>query len=209
MRAFDGFKAHLVAFVAALGIFFGLSSAVDAQERYLLQKGDRISVSVMEDPGLDQTSLIRPDGLISVPIAGAVTAAGRTPEQLQSTIASRLSSTFAVRPTVTVALLERFEEPEELPEEEIIPVVYVLGQVGAPGTIPMKKPLSLLQALAIAGGPGAFAATDRISVRRGTGDAEIVTTFNYEAVEDGGAVGGNIELVEGDVIIVPERGLFD
>lgn len=203
-------QGHRVAVFLTLALLvFAIGRPVDAQDgdRYLLQKGDRIAVSVMEDPGLDQTSLIRPDGFISLPIAGAVEAAGRTPEQLQRAVANRLSSTFAVRPTVTVALLEQFQADEE--EEEDFPVIYVLGQVGAPGQIEMKKPLSLLQALAIAGGPGAFAATKRISVRRGSGASEIVTMFDYDAIEDGSAVGGNVELADGDVVIVPERGLFD
>lgn len=190
------------------GIFFAAASLIvaagatvaDAQDRYILKKGDKIAVSVLEDPLMDQTSLIRPDGRISLPIVGSILAEGMTPEDLQAIIARNLRQTFAARPTVTVSLVET--------EEEVLAAVYVVGQVKEPGRVDMEAPLSVLQALAVAGGPGPFAATERILIRKRQGGQESVVTFNYKALERGDG-GSDIMLTEGDVIVVPERTLFD
>jgi polysaccharide export outer membrane protein len=84
-----------------------------------------------------------------------------------------------------------------------------MGEVGAPGRYDLERPVDVLQALAIAGGPGAFAARNRIQVRRQAADGERVMLFDYESLEDGATPRQLVELRDGDVIIVPERGLFD
>ncbi len=66
-----------------------------------------------------------------------------------------------------------------------------------------------MQAIALAGGLGQFAAKQRIQIRRKINGAESIFTFNYAAFEAGTNLKDNIEIREGDVIIVPERGLFD
>jgi polysaccharide export outer membrane protein len=203
------FQQTIVTTLSAFSLSWFLLFAgepVAAQDSYILKAGDRIGVSVMEDPVMDQTSLIRPDGRISIPIAGSVTAAGETPEELQRKIANRLSSTFTFTPTVTVSLLAT---AEDVIEPEDVPFIYILGQVANPGRIEMAKPITLVQALAVAGGPGPFAATRKIFVRRTGQSEEVATTFDYEAFEDGGSLVGDILLQDGDVIVVPERGLFD
>ena len=78
-------------------------------------------------------------------------------------------------------------------------------------TVAVETGTTLLQALALAGGPARFAATKRIQLRRtdpSTG-REKLYLFNYRAVERGGAIQSMIALREGDVIIVPERRLFE
>lgn len=187
-----------LALVAVAICAAGVTGAT-AQERYLLRSGDTIAVSVLEDPGMDQTALIRPDGRISLPIVGSVLAEGMTAEELQEMISKELVKSFVTAPTVTVALVQT--------EDEEFPSVYVIGQVNAPGRIEMQNPLTLLQALAMAGGPGPFAATGRISLRRAALDGSQVLMFDYDAVEQGG--GQDLSLVEGDVIVVPERGIFE
>ena len=75
----------------------------------------------------------------------------------------------------------------------------------------MQPGTTLLQAIALAGGLDRFAATKRIQLRRtdpSTGQ-ERLYLFNYNAVERGGAIQSMITLREGDVIIVPERRLFE
>ncbi|HVH03956.1 MAG TPA: hypothetical protein VM891_13625 [Amaricoccus sp.] len=70
---------------------------------------------------------------------------------------------------------------------------------------------NLLQAIALGGGLGRFAATKRIQLRRtdsATGQ-ERLYLFNYNAVERGGAIESMITLREGDVVLVPERHLFE
>ena len=89
--------------------------------------------------------------------------------------------------------------------------IYVVGQVGEPGQREVEAGTTLLQAIALAGGLDRFAATKRIQLRRtdpSTGQ-ERLYIFNYNAVERGGAIQSMITMREGDVIVVPERRLFE
>ncbi|CAN5650919.1 hypothetical protein BH23PSE1_BH23PSE1_04040 [soil metagenome] len=199
-------KRLLLAVMAALlAVPLLLAGTAFAQTAgYRLQPGDQIAVSVLEDETLDRQLLVLPDGNISVPLAGSVQAAGRTVQQIEASIADRLAPNFAVRPSVFVSvtavqdILDTFN-------------IFVLGRVGAPGLKEVEIGTTLLQAIALGGGFDRFAATRRIQLRRtdpATGQ-ERLFVFNYNAVERGGAISAMIALREGDVIIVPERRLFE
>lgn len=194
--------------VAAAGVASAQSGGT-----YVLKIGDVVQVIVLEDPELTRTALIRPDGKISLPIAGTLTAEGRTPEQLRSIIRSRLAGNFIEPPSVTVAVSSvALEDPEvEEPAEE--KEFFVLGEVARPGryTFDEDETVTILEALSIAGGPGAFAARKRIQIREVVEEVETVRLFNYDAVEEGFAVTASdlAALADGAVIIVPERGLFE
>jgi polysaccharide biosynthesis/export protein len=171
---------------------------------YRIQEGDTLNVSVLEDETLNSQVLVLPDGRISVPLAGAVQAEGRTVEQVEQTIADRLSGNFAVRPNVFVSVTG-------VSEEEDLLNIYVLGRVGSPGVREVETGTTLLQAIALGGGFDRFAATNRIQLRRTdpASGQERLYVFNYDAVERGGAIPSMLTLREGDVIIVPERRLFE
>lgn len=171
---------------------------------YRIQPGDVLSITVLEDETLNRQTLVLPDGRVSVPLAGSVRASGNTVESVERTIADRLASNFAVRPSVFVSVVSIDEESGVFP-------IYVLGQVQAPGEFEIEAGTTLLQAVALAGGPDRFAATRRIQLRRtdpSTGQEKLYI-FNYNAVERGGAIQSMITLRPGDVIIVPERRLFE
>lgn len=193
---------------------FTLSLSPVASQDYRLRLGDLIEVSVLEDPNFNRRLLVRPDGKVSMPVAGTVRAAGVTPEQLQVVLRDRLLSAFVDPPTVTVTLIglgpeplpEPFPEPEE--EEVILPAVYVIGEVGNPGKVEMVTEMTILQVLAMAGGPGPFAARSRIQVRRLVDGSEEIFLLDYDAIEEGSTLPSFVVL-NGDIIVVPERGLFD
>jgi polysaccharide export outer membrane protein len=171
---------------------------------YRIQPGDQLAITVLEDDTLNRTTLVLPDGRISVPLAGSIQAAGRSVESVESTIADRLASNFAVRPSVFVSVVAVTDELETFP-------IFVVGQVGEPGQRDVEPGTTMLQAIALAGGLDRFAATKRIQLRRAdpaTGQ-ERLYIFNYRAVERGGAIQSMITLREGDVIVVPERRLFE
>lgn len=175
-------------------------------EVYRLSPGDVINVSVLEDPSLDREILIQPDGRVALPLAGAVMAGGRTPSEVADVLRERLADDFVAPPTVTVSLSQQ----SATERERARPTIYVIGQVNNPGRFEVLEPLTALQALALAGGPGVFAATQRIQIRDQTiGGADTVRVFDYEAIEDGIPVGESIEVGDGDVIVVPEAGLFE
>lgn len=192
----------LAALTAAL-VWYG---AAGAQE-YLIQPGDRLGVSVLEDSTLDRQVLVRPDGRISLPLAGSIQAGGRTVESVEVAIRRALARDFVQPPTVTVSL-EALGDPTTLDPADSVSV-FVIGQVAQPGRYDIETPIDLLQALAIAGGPGVFAATERIQVRRRIDGSESVFLFDYDAIEDGLVPSEAILLSDGDVIVVPQRGLFE
>lgn len=195
---------RMVVIVAAALLWVCGATAQD----YLIRLGDRLDVSVLEDPAIGRQVLVRPDGRITLPLAGTLEAAGRTPEAVAATIRRALARDFVEPPTVTVAVVG-------LGAEALLPdgvagggSIYVLGQVGSPGRYDVALPIDILKMLAIAGGPGVFAATRRIQVRRrDSGDQ--VFLFDYDAVERGVVPLTPIELRDGDVVVVPERGLFE
>lgn len=169
--------------------------------------GDVLLINVLEDPTLDAEVLVRPDGIITVPLAGAVMAAGRTPEEIAAAVREKLRPNFIEPPSVTTAL--RALAAAGAAQEEELLTVYVLGEVNNPGGFAVKKPVGLLQALSLAGGAGIFAARERIQLRLRNGQgAEQVVLVDYEAIEDGAAA-PDILLGDGDTVVVPERGLFE
>lgn len=194
-------------FVGLVMTMVSLGSMALGQD-YLVQIGDRLEVSVLEDPGLGRTVLVRPDGRVTLPLAGSIEAAGSTPEALQVRIRNALAAQFVQPPTVTVSVVS-LGGGGEVPEDAVQATIYVLGQVGRPGNYQVVLPMDILQMLAIAGGPGTFAARQRIQVRRRGGDGESVLLFDYDKIEDGLVPSTEIQLVDGDVIVVPERRLFE
>jgi polysaccharide biosynthesis/export protein len=84
-----------------------------------------------------------------------------------------------------------------------------MGEVAGPGEFPVRKPTTVLQAIALGGGLSPFAAERRIQVHRKTGGHDEIHTFDFRAFRLGLNPTGNIVLRPGDVVVVPERGLFE
>jgi polysaccharide export outer membrane protein len=199
-------RRHLLAWLIAGLCVTGLAQAqTDSAGNYLLEPGDLIDISILEDPTLNRQALIRPDGNISMPLAGTIAAAGQTPEAVQRLIRRRLSKDFVKPPTVTVSLAAVAEE--NVWED---PAFYVLGEVNEPGRYNFdgEKPITVLQALSLAGGLDVFAARKRVQIRRYAGDNETLLLFDYDAVESGEGSLQPLFIEDGDVIVVPERGIF-
>ncbi|MEM7239261.1 MAG: polysaccharide biosynthesis/export family protein [Pseudomonadota bacterium] len=200
----------------AVGLVLTITgSAAMAEELdgpYLLEPGDVIDISVLEDPELNRQALVRPDGKVSMPIAGTLDAAGRSPEQLMRVIRARLAGNFIEPPNVTVALVS-LADPDEQDDEDETSTVYILGEVNRPGRYDYQteEPINILQALTLAGGPGVFAARQRIQVREIVDQTDTLRLFDYDAAEDGVLVTNQDlgTLADGAIIIVPERGLFE
>ena len=174
------------------------STAAAGQE---LQVGDVIEVTVYQDPKLNRQVVIGPTGMISFPLAGHLQAGGTTPRDLENALRSRLRKKYATDLDITVSLVTRDEGQK--------PRIFVTGEVNKPGPHSIQPGTTVLQAIALSGGLGPFAAKQRIQVLRREAGVESVHVFNYRAFESGQEVQGNIELRPGDVIIVPERGLFE
>lgn len=190
--------------LALLTTFVG---AANAQDGYKLRGGDTLTVEVLEDPALNRTLLIAPDGRITMPLAGGVRAAGRTLESVQAELATKLTPNFAASPTVYLALQSRADVPtrSSTPTQAALIGVFVMGEASKPGRLDLAPGTTVLQAFAQMGGFSKFAATKRIQLRRGTQ----IYPLNYNAIEAGKSNAGNTVLSDGDVIVVPQRKLFE
>ncbi|ARE42509.1 Periplasmic protein involved in polysaccharide export (plasmid) [Rhodovulum sp. P5] len=188
------------------------AAAAQAQEQYRVKPGDVLSVEVLEDNSLNRSLVVLPDGRISFPFAGSLVAAGRTVGQIESAITSAISGNFTITPNVFVAVQPATDDGSAA-DGYLGPVinVYFLGEVGTPGLREVEKGTTFLQALSLGGGLTNFAATKRIQLRRAdpkTG-AQKVYQIDYHAIMRGATMARDITLRDGDVILVPERRLFE
>lgn len=175
-----------------------------AQSGYTIQPGDQLSIEVLEDPSLNRQVLVLPDGSFTFPLVGRVNASGQSPLAIQSALASGLAPNFATTPSVFVSVAGLSPNAFALSGPAQIDV-YMMGEVNTPGKISVDSGTTLLQFLAEAGGFSRFAATNRIQLRRG-GRTYV---FNYRALERGAVLSSQTTLADGDVIVVPQRKLFE
>jgi len=182
-----------------------LFAATGVARAQTLKPGDTLSISVMQDSKLDRNVVIDPSGQIAMPLAGHIRADGLTPQALENVIKNRLRSNYKDDSLdVSVALAN-----SAVPEEDLKPKIFITGEILRPGSYVVRQTTTLMQAIALAGGLGPFAAKRRIMVRRRGGPGEDIFMFDYRAYEAGQDLEGNITLHAGDVIMVPERGLFE
>lgn len=189
-------------------VWAGLAAAQGGN--YQIQPGDALAIEVLEDPNLNRQVLILPDGRFSFPLAGTVTAGGRTVGQVERALSSALSPNFTNPPTVFVSVARVSESDAEAEADETL-TVYLLGEVNAPGPKAVLPGTSVLQLLSQSGGFTPFAATKRLQLRRSdpqTG-AQRLFVIDYRAISRGARIVNEPLLREGDVLLVPERRLFE
>ena len=154
---------------------------------YRLATGDKLRIDVYKDQQLSQSLQIRPDGKITLPLVGDLLAAGRTSTELRDSIAGALKE-YIANPVVTVIVVETVPQ-----------VVYVQGEVNKPGVFSLVNGrLSIIQAIAMAGGFTDFANRKDITVLRGTQKLK----FNYKDAVDEDSHREPLQLQPGDTVIV-------
>ncbi len=159
-------------------------------EEYRLGPGDKLRIEVYKDAQLSQSAQIRPDGKVTVPLVGDVEASGRTPLELRDALTTALKQ-YMTNPSVTVIVVEATAA-----------TAYVLGEVNHPGEVKLQAPLTILQALAIAGGLKDFADAKNIRILRKTPTGVETIAFNYkEALKSSRAP---VYLRPGDTVVVPD-----
>ncbi|HSE58417.1 MAG TPA: polysaccharide biosynthesis/export family protein [Nitrospiraceae bacterium] len=162
---------------------------------YILGPEDVLEIAVWKNNDLSKQVQVRPDGRISLPLVGDVSAVGKTPSQLTDEISSRLKA-YMENPTVSILV-------KEVKSYQI----YVLGEVNKPGKYPLTSKLTLLQAITVAGGFTQVAARNKIVVFRYGKDTEALTkikaSYDDMVIRDGS--NQNIELRPGDLIVVPSE----
>lgn len=203
----------MIRLLTALLLMVGLAGVATAQSNYRIQPGDTLQIEVLEDTNLNRNVLVLPDGSISFPLAGTVKAGGRSVDTVARSLSSEMASNFAVEPTVFVsvaALAPKAPRARVKAGPDLINV-YIVGEANEPGRKEVLPGTTLLQFLAEAGGLSRFAAEKRIQLRRVDPQSgqETVYRFNYRSMGGNGSISGTTTLAPGDVIVVPERRLFE
>lgn len=187
--------------------------SAQAQTDYKLRPGDVLRIEVLEDNTLNRTVLVAPDGRITLPLAGAIQASGRSVEDVMAQITSKISGNFAAAPNVYVSLEQLANVPAATSGTAVAAglTVYVIGEATKSGKVSVQKGSTLLQVFSEMGGFSKFAAKKRVQLRRvdkKTG-VEAIYKIDFDAIEKGLSTSGNLKVVEGDVILVPQRRLFE
>jgi polysaccharide export outer membrane protein len=157
---------------------------------YRLGPGDKLRIEVYKDAQLSQSVQIRPDGKITLPLVGDLVATGRTPIELRDYITTALKE-YVNNPSVTVIVVEATAA-----------TAYVMGEVNHPGAVALQGDMTVLQALAMAGGLRDFADAKNIRILR-KGPAGVQTIhFNYKEASKG--EGTPMYLRPGDTVVVPD-----
>ncbi len=191
----------------ALAVVMAFTPAASAQQ-YGVRAGDRLEIQVVEDESLNRAVTVLPGGSISFPYAGNLNVGGQSASTIANRISQSLTGVMASPPTVFVNIIPLEPVPMAQEVEEAVVNIYIMGEAAQPGAKAVPPGTTFLQALSQAGGLTPFAATKRIQLRRASNPRQVITV-NYAAIMRGAAMNLDPVLGEGDVIIIPERSLFE
>ncbi|WP_461833516.1 polysaccharide biosynthesis/export family protein [Desulfothermus sp.] len=156
---------------------------------YRIGKGDVLEINVWKEKDLTRVVKVRTDGRISLPLLDDVMAEGLTPIELKKKIEKKLSQ-FITSPFVTVIVNEENNK------------FYMVGEVNKVGEYDLTKDLTILQAIAIAGGFTEWANKDNIILLRYKDGKEIRYKISYKDIVSGKAPEQNYFIQRNDTIIV-------
>lgn len=156
---------------------------------YIIGVEDELQVSVWREPELSTTVVVRPDGMITLPLINDVKAVGLKTEELQNLLMDKFKN-FVNEPQVTVIVRAIHSRK-----------VYLVGEVSHQGTFALNGDMTALELLAAAGGVGPFAKADAIYILREQNGKKIRIPFHYKKAVAGKSE--NVTLQPGDVVVVP------
>ena len=191
--------SRLLAHIPVISVFVFLPvTAVIAQQdaepmqpAYTVQPGDKLQVSVWNEPELEREVLVAPDGGIAFPLVGEMSVIGKSIAEVRQEVSERLGR-YIAEPIVTVTVSEVLGNK-----------IYVLGQVKKPGQYVVNPMVDVMQALSMAGGTTPFASLNDIIILRRRGSQQVAIRFRYEDVSSGRNLELNVILESGDVVVVP------
>lgn len=159
-------------------------------DAYVIGASDLLTVTVWKETTLSGSMLVRPDGMISMPLLGDVQASGLTTQQLSNQIATKLKR-YIQDPSVSVLVTQIHSK-----------VVYTLGEVSKKGPIEMTPGMTLLQAISCAGGLTDYANKGKIYILRNESGKQVKIPVRYKQALKGDST-LNLVMKAGDTIVVP------
>lgn len=186
-------RRTIICVIAIIGslLFGGEASAQVPDSSYKIGPNDVLNIFVWKEADLTRDVTVMPDGKITYPLIGEITAQGQTASELKKVIADKLQN-FVTAPEVTVIVKESRSQ-----------VVYTIGKVTRPGPYPLAPGMTVMQALSAAGGFAEWADTKNILIVRREGGKETELRFNYKEFTSGEKFEQNILLKPGDTLVVP------
>lgn len=163
----------------------------NVQEYYKIGAGDVLNIFVWKEPDLTQDLTVMPDGRIIFPMVGDIMAKGRSAVDFKNILTEKLKD-YISSPEITVMVRESNSR-----------LIYMIGKLNNPGSYPLAPEMTVLQALARAGGFNEWADTKHVMVVRRANNKETMLPFNYQDFIDGKKPAQNILLEPGDTIVVP------
>jgi len=161
-------------------------------EEFVIGPGDVLAINVWKEAEISKVLPVRSDGRISLPLIGELQASGVTPRQLETELTKKLKD-YVADPSVTVVVQEIHSQK-----------VNVLGMVSHPGSFPLAKPMTVIDAIATAGGFRDFAKQKDVYVlHKDASGKQTRIAVNYKDVIKGMHPEQNIELQSGDTVVVP------
>jgi polysaccharide export outer membrane protein len=158
---------------------------------YVIGPDDVLQVMFWREPQNSAEVIVRPDGLISLPMLNDIKAGGLTPEQLRQQVIAEAKK-FIIEPDVSVIVKSIGSRK-----------VFITGQVAKPGAYPIGGPMTVLELIVTAGGLGEWADQKKITIMRTENGKAVSLKFNYKDVVAGKNLKQNIPLRPGDMVIVP------
>ena len=163
-----------------------------SSDEFVIGPGDVLAINVWKETEISKVIPVRSDGRISLPLIGEMQASGLTPKQLETEITKRLKD-YVADPSVTVVV-------QEIKSQKI----NVLGMVVRPGSYAVTNALTVLDAIALAGGFRDFAKQKSIYVlRQSANGTQSRLSFNYKEVIKGVNPAQNVKLQPQDTVVVP------
>lgn len=161
---------------------------------YSISAADLLEIKVYQEQDLERTARVSPEGSITMPLIGEVQLAGLSVAQAEKAIHQKLKR-YIVDPHVSVFIREYGNKQ-----------VYVLGEVAKPGSYPLptEAPLTVLEAVTLAGGFTQYAAANRTRVIRSREGENQTFVVEVAAITKRGEKSKDIRLEPNDVIFVPE-----
>jgi polysaccharide biosynthesis/export protein len=158
---------------------------------YVIGPEDVLGIVFWRDQDMTGDVTVRPDGMVTLPLIGDISAAGMTPDALRMQIQTAAAK-YVQDASVTVVVRQIHSRK-----------VFITGEVRLPGAYPLTGPRTVMQLIAVAGGLNEFAEAKKITVMRTEQGRELILKFNYNEVAHGKKLEQNILLKPGDTVVVP------
>lgn len=199
---------HVARPAAVLALALGLSACATRQAElppapaqaaspdynYIVGPGDTLNISVWRNPELSSSVPVRPDGKVSTPLVDEIVAQGKTPVEIARDVEKALAK--LVRDPVVTVIVTNFVGPYSQQ-------IRVVGEAAKPQFLPYKQQMSVMDVMIAVGGLTDFADGNKATIVRAA-EGNKRYSVRLEDLVRNGDISANVEMLPGDVLIIPQ-----